>query len=87
MLEEAKADLATPSDIPGPYVEGTVLDLTVNWTRNRESKERVLLTVTKAFDVTMSPTMEVQWVSTSEETHTAILKFFDRRYGDFRMSQ
>lgn len=81
MLEEAKADLATPSDIPGPYFEVTVLDLTVNWTRDRESKERVFLTITKAFDVTMSPTMEVQWVSASGETHSAILKFFDRSYG------
>lgn len=86
MLEEAKADLATPSDIPGPYFEVTVLDLTVNWTRDRVSKEGVLLTITKAFDVTMSPTMEVQWVSASGETHSAILNFFDRSYGDFRMS-
>lgn len=87
MPGEAETDIATSSDMPGPYIKGTVLDLTVNWTRDGQSEERVLLTVTKAFDVTMSPTMEVQWVSSSGETRIAILKFFDRRYGDSRQSQ
>lgn len=70
-----------PYHPPGPYVEGMVLDLPVNWTRRPPSKERVLFTVTKVFEVTQSPVMEVQWASSSGEAQTAILKLFDRRYG------
>ncbi|KUI59261.1 hypothetical protein VP1G_06523 [Cytospora mali] len=58
-----------------------VLDLTVNWKRETPSEERVLMTVTEAFDVSMSPAVEVQRVSSSGETRTAVLKLFDRRYG------
>ncbi|KAG6368347.1 hypothetical protein INS49_002552 [Diaporthe citri] len=52
-----------PCHTPGPYVEGMVLDLPVNWTRGTPSEERVLFTVTKVFEVAMSPVMEVQWSS------------------------
>lgn len=81
MLDTTTSDPAAPSKMPGPYVKGMVLDLPVKWTRDT-SEERVLLTVTKVFDVTMSPAMEIQWVSSSGETRTAILKLFDRRYGE-----
>lgn len=84
--KEALGEIATrstaPSHTPGPYVEGMVLDLPVNWTRGTPSEERVLFTVTKVFEVTMMPVMEVQWASSSGgEARTAILKLFDRRYG------
>lgn len=70
-----------PCHTPGPYVEGMVLDLPVNWTRGTPSEERVLFTVTKVFEVTMFPVMEVQWASSSGKAQMAILKLFDRRYG------
>lgn len=70
-----------PCHTPGPYVEGMVLDLPVNWTNGTPSEERVLFTVTKVFEVTMFSVMEVQWSSSSGEAQTAILKLFDRRYG------
>lgn len=71
-----------PCHTPGPYVEGMVLDLPVNWTRGTPSEERVLFTVTKVFEVTTMPVMEVQWASSSGgKAQTAILKLFDRRYG------
>lgn len=70
-----------PCQTPGPYFEGMVLDLPVNWTRDTPSEERVLFTVTKVFEVTMFSVMEVQWASSSGEARTAILKLFDRRYG------
>lgn len=86
MLNETTTDPVTPSSMPGPYFKGMVLDLSVKWTRDTPSEERVLLTVTKVFDVTISPAMEVQWVSNTGETRTAILKLFDRRYGVSRQS-
>ncbi|KAJ0115647.1 hypothetical protein J7T55_010470 [Diaporthe amygdali] len=81
-LNETTSGPVAPSNTPGPYVEGMVLDLTINWTRDTPSEERVHLTVTKVFDVTMSPAMEVKWVSSTRETRTAVLKLFDRRYGE-----
>lgn len=55
--------------------------LPVKWTRGTPSEERVLFTVTKVFEVAVSPVMVVQWASSSGKARTAILKLFDRRYG------
>lgn len=82
MTDEPTSNLAVPTIMPGPYVKGMILNLTIKWTRDPPSEEPVLLTVTKVFAVTMSPTMEVQWVSSSGEIRKAILKLFDRRYGE-----
>ncbi|KUI65225.1 hypothetical protein VM1G_00030 [Cytospora mali] len=78
---DTTSDPTAPSNVPGPYFKGMVLDLTVNWTREKPSEEHVLMTITEAFDVSMSPAVEVQWLSSSGETRTAVLKLFDRRYG------
>lgn len=80
-LGEITTRSTAPCHTPGPYVEGMVLDLPVNWTCGTPSEERVLFTVTKVFEVTMFSVMEVQWASSSGKAQTAILKLFDRRYG------
>lgn len=80
VLDEETNQSEDPTRTPGPYVEGMVLDLSVNWAGGPPSEERVLLTVTKVFEITVSPVMQVQWVSSSGEMRTAILKLFDRRY-------
>lgn len=80
-LDEITNRSIAPCHTPGPYVEGMVLDLPVNWTRGTPSEERVLFTVTKVFEVAMFSVMEVQWGSSSGKARTAILKLFDRRYG------
>ncbi|KAK0558395.1 hypothetical protein OC861_006918 [Tilletia horrida] len=78
---DADIDPTCPVRAPTSYVEGTVLDLKVDWADKDvcSAEERTLLTITKTFPVTTSPAMEVTWQSSSGEIQTGVLKFFDRR--------
>lgn len=78
-MDETMSDRAAPSKVSGPYVNGMVLDLTINWTFDTPSEERAILTIIRVLDRTLFPAMEVKWVSGSGEMRTAVLKLFDRR--------
>ncbi|KAI1390537.1 uncharacterized protein F4822DRAFT_153757 [Hypoxylon trugodes] len=67
------------TETPIPYVEGQVLSL-----KDIDGKE-LSVTITKVYRVTISPVMEVQIRASGEtEYQEAVLKMFDRRFGEDR---
>lgn len=86
-MDVTVSDRAASSKVSGPYDNGMVLDLTVNWTFDTPSEEPVLFTIINLLDRTLFPAMEVKWISGYGEVRTAVLKLFDRRYAELFRSR
>lgn len=63
--------------MPALYFPGRTVDLVTL------SGEKRVVTITRILSITMSPVLEVQ-IRTPSESQTAILKLFDRRFGEPR---
>ncbi|OAA41254.1 hypothetical protein NOR_05332 [Metarhizium rileyi] len=69
--------VGSTAEIPFPYVAGRTMNLKTPCGKD------VQLTITRVCSVTVSPVMEVQ-LRMPNGFRTAILKLFDRRFGEFR---
>lgn len=74
---DTSSTASSTAPTPFPYVVGQVLNL------KSSGEKDISVTITKVYPLTMSPVMEVQ-IQTEEGYEEAVLKLFDRRFGDSR---
>lgn len=80
--DKAASPLPEIIKTPCPYEEGMPMNLAITRTSSDEIQtDHLTATITKVHSMTMSPVVEIAFATTSGATKKAVLKAFDRRFG------